>query len=108
MPVPRTDPETRVEALVPALPPETAHRVRAFHAVVRAKQGKTPAPRVRVVFVAGGLAKALRAVAGTGTALGEALTAQSVAERWRACGPWGQALRRRRRPLSPVGTLPAG
>ena len=31
-----------------------------------------------------------------------------MAERWRACGPWVQALRRRMLPLSSVGLLPTG
>jgi hypothetical protein len=50
----------------------------------------------------------LREVAGTFTALYEAITDQAVAERLRACGPWVQARRRRRLPLAQGDTLPAG
>src|SRR5262249_30236563 len=35
-------------------------------------------------------------------------TDQSVAERLRACGPWGKAMLRRMLPMAPVETLPAG
>jgi hypothetical protein len=54
------------------------------------------------------LDKSLRAVAGTFTALYEAITDQAVAERLRACGPWVQALLRRLLPLAQGDTLPAG
>jgi hypothetical protein len=47
-------------------------------------------------------------VAGTLTALYASITAQAVAERLRACGPWVQAMLRRRLPRSPVGTRPTG
>ena len=112
MQLPLTDPETLFEELLQDLPPETAHMAREFKAFVRAKKVKTPEHLLRVVFLYCGLYcgldKPLREVAGTCTALYESITDQSVAERLRACGPWVQALRRRMRPLSPVGTLPAG
>jgi hypothetical protein len=50
----------------------------------------------------------LREGAGTLTALYEAITDRAVAERLRACGPWGQALLRRMLPLAQGDTLPAG
>jgi hypothetical protein len=54
------------------------------------------------------LEKSWREVAGTLTALYETITDQGVAERLRACGPWGQALRRRMLPRAQDDTLPAG
>jgi Transposase DDE domain len=108
MQLPLTDPDTLFEELLQDLPPETAHMAREFKAFVRAKKVKTPEQLLRVVFLYGGLDKSLREVAGTVTALYEAITDQSVAERLRACGPWVQAMLRRMLPLSPVGTLPAG
>ncbi len=50
----------------------------------------------------------MREVAGLLTALDESMTDPSVAERLRAWGPWGQAIRRRMRPRSAGETLPAG
>ncbi len=50
----------------------------------------------------------MREVAGILTALDESMTDPSVAERLRAWGPWGQAIRRRMRPRSAGETLPAG
>src|SRR5437773_11753616 len=106
MQLPLTDPDTLFEELLQDLPPETAHMAREFKAFVRAKKVKTPEHLLRVVFLYCGLDKPLREVAGTCTALYESITDQSVAQRLRACGPWVQALRRRVRPLSPVGTRP--
>jgi hypothetical protein len=108
MQLPLTDPDTLFERLWPDLPPETAQMARECTACVRAKKVQTPAHLLRVVFVSGGLDKSLREVAGTLTALYEAITDQAVAERLRACGPWGQALLRRMLSLSPVDTLPPG
>jgi len=108
MQLPLTDPDTLFEELLQDLPPETAHMAREFKAFVRAKKVKTPEQLLRVVLLYCGLDKPLREVAGTFTALYEAITDQSVAERLRACGPWVQALLRRMLPLSPVDTLPAG
>jgi hypothetical protein len=105
MQLPLTDPETLCEDLLQDLPPETAHMARAFNAFVRATKGKTPEPLWRVGFCYGGLDTPWREVAGPMTALYESSTAQSVAARWRAGGPWRHA--RRRRPLSPLDTLPA-
>jgi hypothetical protein len=50
MPLPLTDPDTLFEELLQDLPPETAHMARAFKALVRAQQGKTPAHLLRLVF----------------------------------------------------------
>jgi hypothetical protein len=108
MPLPLTDPATLFEDLLQDLPPETAYMAREFKALVRAKKVKTPEQLLRVVFLYCGLDKPLREVAGTVTVLYESITDQAVAERLRACGPWVQARRRRRRPLSPGDTLPAG
>ena len=108
MQLPLTDPDTLFEELLQDLPPETVHMAREFKAFVRAKKVKTPEQLLRVVFLYCGLDKSLREVAGTFTALYEAITDQAVAERLRACGPWVQAMLRRMLPLSSVGTLPAG
>jgi hypothetical protein len=108
MQLPLTEPDTLFEELWQALPPETAQMARECKALMRAKKVKTPAPLLRMVFLSCGLAKALREVAGTFTALYESSTDQAGAERLRACGPWLQALLRRRRPLAPVGMLPLG
>jgi hypothetical protein len=108
MQVPLTDPDTLFEELLQDLPPETVQMARAFKAFVRAKKVKTPAQLLRVVFLYCGLDKSLREVAGTFTALYEAITDQAVAERLRACGPWVQALLRRMLPLAQGDTLPAG
>jgi Transposase DDE domain len=108
MPLPLTDPDTLFEELLQDLPPETAHMAREFKAFVRAKKVKTPEQLLRVVFLYCGLDKSLREVAGTFTALYEAITDQSVAERLRACGPWVQAILRRMLPPAQGDTLPAG
>jgi hypothetical protein len=108
MQLPLTEPETLCEKLWQDLPPETGQMARACQAFVRAKKVKTPAPLLRVVFLYGGVDKSLRAVAGTCTALSESMTDPAVAERLRACGPWGKAMLRRRRPLSAVEPLPQG
>ena len=108
MQLPLTDPDTLFEELLQDLPPETAHMAREFKAFVRAKKVKTPAHLLRVVFLYCGLDKSLREVAGTFTALYEAITDQAVAERLRACGPWMQAMLRRMLPLALGDTLPAG
>ena len=108
MQLPLTDPDTLFEELLQDLPPETAHMAREFKAFVRAKKVKTPEHLLRVVFLYCGLDKSLREVAGTFTALYEAITDQAVAERLRACGPWMQAMLRRMLPLALGDTLPAG
>src|SRR3989442_7810880 len=108
MQLPLTDPETLVEELLQDLPPEMAHMAREFKAFVRAKKVQTPEQLLRVVFFYCGLDKSLREVAGTFTALYEAITDQSVAERLRACGPWVKAMLRRMLPMATVETLPAG
>ncbi len=108
MQLPLTDPDTLFEELLQDLPPETAHMARECKAFVRAKKVKTPEQLLRVVFLYCGLDKSLREVAGTFTALYEAITDQAVAERLRACGPWVQALLRRMLPLAQGDTLPAG
>ena len=74
MQLPLTDPDTLCEELLQDLPPETAHMAREFKAFVRAKKVKTPAQLLRVVFLYCGLDKSLREVAGTLTALYEAIT----------------------------------
>ena len=108
MQLPLTDPDTLFEELLQDLPPETAQMARECKAFVRAKKVKTPAQLLRVVFLYCGLDKSLREVAGTFTALYEAITDQSVAERLRACGPWVHAMLRRMLPLVQEDTLPAG
>ena len=108
MQVPLTDPDTLFEELLQDLPAETVQMARACKAFVRAKKVKTPAQLLRVVFLYCGLDKPLREVAGTFTALYEAMTDQSVAERVRACGPWVKALLRRMLPMPAVHTLPHG
>ena len=108
MQLPLTDPDTLFEELLQDLPPETAQMAREFKAFVRAKKVKTPEHLLRAVFLYCGLDKSLREVAGTLTALYEAITDQSVAERLRACGPWVQAILRRMLPLAQGDTLPAG
>src|SRR5262250_907488 len=108
MQLPLTDPDTLFEALLQDLPPETAQMAREFKAFVRAKKVKTPEQLLRVVFLYCGLDKSLREVAGTFTALYEAITDQAVAERFRACGPWVQAMLRRMLSLAPGDPLLAG
>jgi len=108
MQLPLTDPDTLFEALLQDLPPETAQMAREFKAFVRAKKVKTPEQLLRVVFLYCGLDKSLREVAGTFTALYEAITDQAVAERLRACGPWVQAMLRRMLSLAPGDPLLAG
>src|SRR5215468_6841598 len=108
MQLPLTDPDTLFEELLQDLPAESVQMARAFKAFVRAKKVKTPAQLLRMVFLYCGLDKPLREVAGTLTALYEAITDQAVAERLRACGPWVQAILRRMLPLAQGDTLPAG
>jgi hypothetical protein len=105
---PLTDPETLLEELWQDLPSETVQRARACKAFVRAKQIQTPAQLLRVVCLYCGLDQALREVAGPCTARYESMTDHSVAERWRACGPWVQALLRPMLPRTAVETRPAG
>ena len=81
---------------------------RTFKALVRAKKVKTPVKLLRVVYLYCGLDKSLREVAGTFTALYESMTAQSVAERLRACGPWVKAMLRQMVPMAAVARLPSG
>ena len=107
MQLPLTDPNTLFEELLQDLPPETAQMAREFKAFVRAKKVKTPEHLAGSLLYCG-LDKSLREVAGTLTALYEAITDQSVAERLRACGPWVQAILRRMLPLAQGDTLPAG
>jgi Transposase DDE domain len=108
MQLPLTDPDTLFEELLQDLPSETVQMARTFKAFVRAKKVKTPAQLLRVVFLYCGLDKSLREVAGTFTALYASITAQAVAERLRACGPWVQALLRQMFPMATVESLPAG
>src|SRR5919109_2243608 len=105
---PLTAPETLLEELLQDLPAETVPMARAFKALVRAKQVKTPVQLLRVVFLYCGLDKPFREGAGTLTALYESMTDEAVAERWRACGPWVQALLRRMLPLAATASLPTG
>ena len=98
--LPLTDPDTLFEELLQDLPAESVQLARAFKAFVRAKKVKTPAQLLRMVFFYGGLDTPWREVAGTLTALYPSMTAQSVAERLRACGPWVQA---RLRQMVPQG-----
>src|SRR6516165_10091150 len=108
MQLPLTDPDTLFEELLQDLPAETVQMACTFKAFVRAKKVKTPAQLLRVVFFYCGLDKSLREVAGTFTALSEAITDQAVAERLRACGPWVQALLRPMFPMATRESLPAG
>src|SRR5919199_3757161 len=108
MQLPLTDPDTLFEELLQDLPPEIMQMARDFKAFVRAKKVKTPGQLLRVVFLYCGLDKSLREVAGTFTALYEAITDQAVAERLRACGPWVQAILRQMFPMAAVEPLPAG
>ena len=107
MQLPLTYPETLFEELLQDLPPATMQMARDFKAFVRTKKIKPPAHLLRLVFLYGGLDPSLREVAGTFTMLYESITDQSVAERLRACGPWVQALWRRRFPMAAIETLPA-
>src|SRR2546427_11052205 len=106
MQLPLTDPDTLFEELLQDLPPATVQMAREFKAFVRPKKVKTPEQLLRVVFLYCGLDKSLREGAGIFTALSEAITDQSVAERLRACGPWGQAMLRRTLPPSAREPLP--
>src|SRR5262249_59282792 len=94
MQLPLTDPDTLFEELLQDLPPEMAHMAREFKAFVRAKKVKTPEQLLRVVFLYCGLDKSLREVAGAFSALYEAITDPSVAERLRARWPGVQAVPR--------------
>src|SRR5262244_716906 len=108
MQLPLSDPDTLFEELLQDLPPATVQMSRECKAFVRAKKVQTPEQLLRVVFLYCGLDKALREVAGVFTALYEAITDQSVAERLRACGPWVQALLRQMFPRATIESLPAG
>jgi hypothetical protein len=57
MPSPLTHAETLFAQLWQDLPPETVQRARECKAFVRAKQGKTPEQRWRLVLFSGGLEK---------------------------------------------------
>jgi len=103
---PLTDPDTLFEELLQDLPPATMQMARDFKAFVRTKKIKTPEHLLRLVVLSCGLDQSLREVAGTLTMLYESITDQAVAERLRACGPWIQALLRRRSPMAAVATLP--
>ena len=105
---PLTDPDTLFEERLHALPSETVQMARTCKALVRAKKVKTPAQLLRVVFFYCGLDKPWREVAGTFTALYESMTDQAIAERLRACGPWGQALLRQMFPMAALERLPSG
>ena len=106
MQLPPADPETLCEALGPDLPPETVSMARALKALARGRKINTSAPLLRVVWLSWGVDQAWRAVAGLLTALYEPITEQAVAARLRACGPWVQAVRRKRRPPPAVTAWP--
>jgi hypothetical protein len=108
MQLPLTDPDTLFEELLQDLPSEVCLMAREFKAFVRAKKVKTPEHLLRLVLLYCGLDKSVRTVAGVLTELYEPLTDQSVAERWRACGPWVKALLRQMLPLVPVAALAEG
>jgi len=108
MQLPPTDPETLFEELLQDLPPETVPMAREFKAFARARKIQTPEQLLRVVLLYCGVDKALRAVAGTLTALYEPITDQAVAERLRACGPWIKAVLRKMLPPPTVTALPQG
>jgi len=92
MPQPPQDVDTRFEALLQDLPPETVQLAWEFKAFTRARKIKTPMHLRRVVLLYCGLDKSLREVAGHFTLLVERITDSSVAERLAACQPWVQAL----------------
>ena len=108
MPLPLTDPDTLFEELLQDLPAESVQLARACQAFVRAKKGKPPAQLLRVVFFYCGLDKPWREVAGTLTALYESMTDQAIAERLRACGPWGKRCSGRCCPWPPWSPCPRG
>src|SRR5262249_23531394 len=108
MPLPLTAPDTLFEELVQDLPPATVQLARAFKAFVRPKKVKPPEQLWRVVFLYCGWDQSLREVAGLWTALDESMRAPWVAERLRACGPWGQAMLRQMLPKAAVEGRPAG
>ena len=51
MQLPLTDPDTLFEELLQDLPAESVQMARAFKAFVRAKEVKTPAQLLRMVFL---------------------------------------------------------
>ena len=106
MPLPPPDPETRWQELWHDLPPETAQMAWACTAFARARTIKTPAHLGRVVVLDGGLDNPGRAVAGKVPARAGPITEHAVAERWRACGPWGNAVLRPLLPRPWVATRP--
>jgi hypothetical protein len=104
--LPRADPDTLLEALLQALPPETGSMARECKAFARARKRKTPEQLWRVVLWSCGGDKAWREVAGTLTALYEPITDHAVAARLRACGPGSTAVLRTRLPPPAVTALP--
>ena len=106
MPLPPPDPETLWKELVHDLPPETAQMAWACTAFARARTIKTPAHLGRVVVLDGGLDNPGRAVAGKVPARPGPITEHAVAERWRACGPWVNAVLRPQLPRPWVATRP--
>jgi hypothetical protein len=106
MPLPPPDPETLWKELVHDLPPETAQMAWACTAFTRARTIKPPAHLGRVVVLDGGLDNPGRAVAGQVPARPGPITEHAVAERWRACGPWGNAVLRPQLPRPWVATRP--
>ena len=98
---PPTAPETLLEELWHALPPETVPLAREVPAFARARQRQPPEPLWRVVVVYGGVEKAWRAVAGTVPALYEPSTDQ-------AGGPWSKAVLRTLLPPPAVTAWPQG
>jgi hypothetical protein len=59
MQLPLADPDTLFEERLQDLPAESVQMARAFKAFVRAKQVKTPAQLLRVVFLYGGFGQTL-------------------------------------------------
>jgi hypothetical protein len=106
MPLPPPDPETLWKELVHDLPPETAQMAWECTAFARARTIKPPAHLVWVVVLDGGLDNPGRAVAGKVPARAGPITEHAVAERWRACGPWVNAVLRPLLPRPWVATLP--
>ena len=106
MQMPPPEPETLFEDLLQDLPVETTAMARAFKACVRAKQGQTPQPLLRVVFLSCGRDTSLRETAAHCTLLSASITDASMAERLAACRPWGQAVWAKMLPTTAVATLP--
>ena len=78
----------------------------ACTAFARARTIKPPAHLVQVVVLDGGVDTPGRAVAGQVPARAGPITEHAAAERWRACGPWGNAVLRPLLPRPWVATLP--